>query len=88
MAYTVTRYASVFGNKRAVGLKVTADAATQTVQTGLGVIEWYSIGYGSMSSNGIKVAINSNASGVAEFGSVGVTGCTTGDDFYLTVYGR
>lgn len=88
MAFTVTRTPTVFGNKKVDILKLTADAATQTVSTTLGVIEGYSIGYGSMSSQGIKVYINSNASGVATKGSIGISGCSSGDDFYLTVYGR
>ncbi len=88
MAYTVVKYPSVFGNKRAIGLKITADAATQAVETGLKVIEWLSVGYGSMSSQGVKCAINSNASGVATPGTLGLSGFTSGDDFYVTVYGR
>lgn len=89
MAWTVTRYPSVFGNKRTAILKLTADAATQTVETGLSVIEGYSLGYGSMSTiTGLSIAINSSASGVQAFGSVGFSGFTSGDDLYVTVYGR
>ena len=88
MAWTVTRYPSVFGNKAIVGLKCSADAATQTVQTGLKAIEWYSIGYGSMSTLvGPKVFINSSASGVEAKGSLGCSGFTSGDEVYITVYG-
>lgn len=90
MAWTVTRYPTVFGNKRAVGLKLTADAATQTVETGLSVIEWMSLGtYGSMASQtGRYVFINSNASGVGSNGVLGCSGFAAGDDIYVTVYGR
>jgi hypothetical protein len=90
MAWTVTRYPSVFGNKKVVGLKCTADAATQTVQTGLSVIEWMAIGsFGSMASQtGRYVFINSNASGVQSMGVVGCSGFAAGDDIYITVYGR
>jgi hypothetical protein len=89
MAYTVTKFPTVFGNKRAIGMKVVADAATQTVETGLRVIEWYSYAKGSMATQvGLTLAINSNASGVATLGSVGLSGFSSGDEFYLTVYGR
>ncbi len=90
MAWTVTKYNTVFGNKKVVGLKCTADAATQTVETGLSVIEWFSLGtYASMASQtGRYVFINSNASGVASMGVLGCSGFATGDDFYVTVYGR
>jgi len=89
MAWTVTRTPSVFGNKRAVLIKCTADAATQTVETGLGVVEHVSLGYGSMATFvGPKVFINSNASGVQSLGVLGCSGFTSGDDCYITVYGR
>lgn len=89
MAWTVTRYHSVFGNKRVAVMKLTADAQTQTVETGLSVIEGYSLGYGSMTTiTGKTISINSSASGVQAFGSVGFSGFASGDDLYVTVYGR
>jgi hypothetical protein len=89
MAYTVTRSPSAFGNKRVEILKIVADAATQTVQTSLGVIEGHSLGYGSMSTIvGPKIFINSNASGVQSFGVLGCSGFTSGDEIYVTVFGR
>lgn len=89
MAWTVTRHQSVFGNKRVVGLKLTADTATQTVETGLSVIDWHSVGFGSMSTIvGVTVFINSNASGVQSNGVLGCSGFTSGDDIYVTVYGK
>lgn len=88
MAYTVTKFDSVFGNKKVVGMKVVADAATQTIQTGLSVIEWYSIAPGSMASRNVTVFINSSASGVEAYGSLGCSGFTSGDEVYLTCYGR
>lgn len=90
MAYTVTKYGTVFGDKRVVGLKITADAATQTVETGLSVIEWYSLSLlASMASiTGRRVYINSNASGVQSNGVLGCSGFAAGDDFYVTVYGK
>lgn len=90
MAWTVTKYNTVFGDKRVVGLKCTADAATQTVETGLAVIEWFALGtYGSMASQtGRFVFINSGAGGTATLGSLGCSGFAIGDDVYITVYGR
>lgn len=90
MAWTVTRYQTVFGNKKVVGLKLTADAATQTVETGLSVVEWVSVNpYASMASQtGRKVYANSNASGVASMGVLGCSGFAVGDDIDVTVYGR
>lgn len=89
MAWTVTKYPTVFGNKRAVGMKLVADAATQTVETGLKNIEWFSYGKGSMATQvGLTIAINSNASGVQSYGVLGCSGFSSGDELYITVYGR
>ena len=90
MAWTVTRYPSVFGNKRVVGLKITADAATQNVDTGLKVVEWYSLGgFSSMASQtGRYIFPNSATTGTAVAGTLGCSGFAIGDDFYLTVYGQ
>lgn len=88
MAFTVTKYPTVFGNKRAVGLDITADAATQTIETGLKVIEWAQVGIASCNSANFKIAVNSNASGVQSFGVLAVTGVTSGDKLFVTVFGR
>lgn len=90
MAWTVTRYPTVFGNKKVVGLKLTADAATQNVETGLSVIEWYTLGgFNSMASQtGRYVFANSNATGIATPGTLGCSGFAIGDDIYVTVFGR
>jgi len=88
MAWTVTRDKTVFGNKAAVLLKLTADAATQTVETGLKKIDHFNVGFGSMNTLvGLTVAINSNATGTASNGVLGLSGFTSGDDLYVTVYG-
>jgi hypothetical protein len=87
MAFTVTRYKTVFGNKKAVGMDITADAATQTIETGLSRVEWVATTIGSMSSANFKTAINSNASGVQSFGVVAVTGVASGDRLFITAYG-
>lgn len=89
MAWTVTRYNSVFGNKAVVGLKMTADAATQTVETGLKNIEWYALGtFNSMASQtGRYVYINSNATGTQSYGVLGCSGFAIGDDIFVTVFG-
>jgi hypothetical protein len=88
MAFTVVSTPSVFGNKQVRMLKITADAATQTIQTGLSVVEHMDVFRSSMNSAGSKFSVNSNASGVQSMGVIGITGCTSGDECYVTVYGR
>jgi len=88
MAYTVTINKTVFGNKRVHGLKIVADAASATVETGLSYIDWYSVGVSSMNSMGIRLRPNTGAGSTSAVGYLGVSGCTSGDEFYVTVYGR
>jgi len=90
MAWTVTRDHTVFGNKGTVLIKLVADAATQTVETGLSAVDHYTVGYGSMSTttDGRRIFINSNASGVASAGVLGCSGFTSGDELYVTVFGK
>lgn len=87
MAYTVTKTQSVFGNERVVHIAVTADAATQTVETGLKVIRAHAVGQQSCSTAAIKIYANSNASGVQSMGVLGISGCVSGDQFFVTVFG-
>ena len=87
MAFTVTRVQTVFGNKGAHSLRITADDATQTIETGLKTVEWISLGVVSAATMGFKVAVNSNASGVQSFGVIGISGVASGDDFFVTCYG-
>lgn len=88
MAWTVTKEQMVFGNKRAVTLKCTADAATQTIETGLSLIDGMSIGYASCATGPNFVYPNSNASGINSNGVIGCSGFTVGDVMYVLVYGR
>lgn len=86
MAYTVAKTPSVFGNMRVVVMDVTADAATQTIETGLKNVIGFSTGNKSGAS-GWKVWANSNASGVQSMGVVGVSNASSGDQAFIIVYG-
>ena len=86
MAYTVTKTFSVFGNMRVAILDVTADAATQTIETGLSKIFGFSSGNQSGAS-GWRVYANSNASGVQSFGVVSVSNASSGDEAFIICYG-
>lgn len=88
MAYTVSRKQGSDGDKRRVIIDITADAATQTVESGLSVVEGHAIGIQSCSTAAIKVYANSNASGVQSMGVLGISGCVSGDEFYVICYGR
>jgi hypothetical protein len=88
MAYTIVREMTVLGNKRVALLDVTADAATQAIDTGLARIDHITVGLQSMTTQvGYRLAPNKNASGVAAAGTLGVSGLTSGDRLFVTVYG-
>lgn len=89
MAFTGTVVnKTVFGDKRVNFLTVTADAATGSVATGLDIVEHIAVAPKSLTTGAIKLAINELTSGTGAAGTIAVTGMTSGDEFFLTVYGR
>lgn len=89
MAYTVTiQKKTVVGDMRMHILQITADAATQSVATGMDYVYGVSVAPYSMNSGAIKIKPNTNASGTATNGTLGISGCTGGDAFFVTVFGR
>lgn len=87
MAFTVNRLNSVFGNERVAMLEITADASTQTIETGFKNCQAIIVAKKSMNSSNIHIARNSNASGVQSFGVIGISGCTSGDLFEVVCIG-
>lgn len=93
MAYTVTIVKTVLGNERVHHLKIVADAATQTVETGLKVIDGMVVGVCSAATTaylngGVRIYPNSNATGTQSMGVLGISNATSGDTLYVTVFGR
>ena len=86
MAYTVTRTQSVVGNMRMVFVDLVADAATQTVETGLSKVFGFAVGNQSGAS-GWRMYHNSNASGVQSFGVLGISNASSGDEAFVVVFG-
>ena len=90
MAYTVTKsQMTVFGNQVVWQGVVTADAATGVVSFGLASIDHISAAPKSCSTAfAANFKCNEDSSGAASVGSLGISGVVSGDDFYITVYGR
>lgn len=90
MAYTATIVKqSIMGNERVTLLNVTADAnQSGTVSTSLGFLDSAVLGPISMSTAGIKVKVNTTGASAASNGNILISGCTSGDNFFLVVYGR
>ena len=88
MAYTVTTLNNtVHGNERVIRFNILADATTQTVATGLGVITGINVVNKSATSGMGKFKINVNATGSAAAGSFAMTSIVSGDEYYVTVFG-
>jgi len=89
MAYTVTEIErTVFGNLNVRALKITADAGTEAIATGFNRVAFVSAAPKSMASAPWSISINEGVAGTANAGYIGVTGVTSGDDFYVTVFGN
>jgi hypothetical protein len=89
MAYTSSViFKSVYGNKRAVALSCTADAASGVIVTGLNNVEALEVVSVSMASGGTgNFRRNLTVASAAANGSVFVSSIANGDVFLLTVYG-
>ena len=93
MAYTASQIVkTVFGNKRCHMVKVTADATSGTVDTGLDRVEFVSVAPASMSTwaaGGNSIYLNSDAdnSGTTN-GQLGIDGLVSGDELFVTCYGK
>ena len=92
MAFTYTHiFGQSVGALKCDTFRVTADAATQTVtsgQTKMKRIEFVNFSPVSMTTASAKLYVNTDASGAASGGAIGVSGVANGDIFFLTIYGR
>lgn len=90
MAYSSTvAYKGVMGNARVAILSCVADAASGNVSGG-GIGYLFAATFDPISCNsaGFRMKVNSLEAGTSAAGSVGFSGCTSGDVFYVTMYGR
>jgi len=89
MAFTASFLVkTVKGNQREEQIRVTADAASGSVDTGLGVIEFLQHSAQSAATGDYRVFMNTNSGLTALNGTVAVSGVASGDVIFLTVVGR
>ena len=89
MAFTASFLVkTVKGNQREEQIRVTADAASGVVDTGLGVVESLQHSPQSMATVAYRVFMNKDASLATDNGSVAISGVASGDVMFLTVLGR
>jgi len=89
MAFTASFLVkTVKGNQREEQIRVTADAASGVVDTGLGVVESLQHSPQSMATVAYRVFMNKDAALATDNGSVAISGVASGDVMFLTVLGR
>jgi hypothetical protein len=88
MAYTVAIDKTTFGNKKVHIMNIIADGAEANLTTGLAIIDGVSMCKKSMNSSNMHVEVNKNSTAAVANGTIGISGCTAGDDFCLVVYGH
>jgi hypothetical protein len=89
MAWTQSFIAkTVFGDRRCHIIKLTADAATMNIDTGLEVVDGFSMGYCSCATGPQFIYANSGAGGTALMGYLGCSGFTSGDVMFAIVFGH
>ena len=89
MAFTVSRVKNdVKGSEREITLQVTTDSAEGTIESGLSFVRSFSIGPVSMADAAISIKANLGSTSTALNGFLGISGCGSGDVFFLRCYGR
>lgn len=88
MAFTIGREISVFGNKRVAILSCSVDSASGVIDTGLSVVDGFSMSPVSMGTAAILVKRNIGSNSTALPGKININGAVSGDVFFLVVYGR
>ena len=87
MAFTVAVTKSVFGNKRAHMLVVTADSAEATIDTGLKNIEGFYMGAQAPATSAVHFIKNVGSTGTALAGKIGISGVVSGEIYHLLCIG-
>jgi hypothetical protein len=89
MAWTVSKVVeATVGGVRQQVWDLTADSATYELSTGLKNILALSTAINTATSGAIKFKPNILSAGTAALGNVAITGATSADRVYLTVYGN
>lgn len=90
MAFTLTTFLrSVHGNQRVFHGSVLADATSGSVAIpGVAVVVAAQVTPKTATTGGFNVTINMAKSAIATNGAVAIVSAASGDEFYITVYGR
>ena len=89
MAWTTTKLIeATVGNQRLQVWDLTGDSATLELSTGLKNVTGLATAIQTATTAAVKFKANVLSAGTSSLGSVAITGATSADRFYLTVYGN
>lgn len=89
MAFTATiDKKTVFGDERVIHYSITADGTSDEIDTGFDSVIAVTAAPKSMASSPYSISKNVLTAGTAAQGYISITGVASGDDLYITVYGR
>tara|TARA_R110000751_G_scaffold23464_1_gene64916 strand:- start:2828 stop:3097 length:270 start_codon:yes stop_codon:yes gene_type:complete len=89
MAYTASFIVkTVKGNQREEQIRVTADAASGSVDTGLSIIDFMQHSPQSCTTGAYRAFMNTSEALATSNGTVALSGLASGDVLFLTVVGR
>ena len=86
-AYTI-RKKTVFGDMRVNHGVIVCDNTSGSVASGLDVIDQVLFAPKSASTYGVRFLINALPAGTATIGTLAMSSTISGDEYYVTVFGR
>lgn len=88
MAFTISKEGTVAGNKRVVLMTCSVDSASGNIDTGLSVVDCFSIAPVSMATTSISLKGNVGSGATARPGVINVGSAAAGDSFKLVIWGK
>lgn len=88
MAFTIGREYTVYGNKRVAILSCSVDSASGNVDTGLSVVDGFSLAPISMATAGPSLKRNIGSGATSRPGMININSAAAGDVFFLVAYGK
>lgn len=88
MAFTISKEQFSVGNKRGVLITCSVDSASGNVDTGLSIIDGFTFSPVSMATSSITIKRNVGSGATARNGILNINSATSGDSFFVVVFGR
>lgn len=88
MAFTIGREMTVFGNKKVVLLSCSIDSASGNIDTGLSVVDCFSVSPISMATAAPLMKRNVGSGATSRPGIININAAASGDVFHVVAFGR